>query len=499
MRVATKVIYDLSDRHQLSLSVDRYANDSATRILSDYGIVVFGSTVTRRDADDARERTRTSLNYRYAGDFAFVDAINATLYRQTGVTRQHTNEDRMTPARAAQTRRRDSRYEQRIDGIALQLSKGFATGGVDHALTWGVDHYTTRNSGLRDGGTFAANGAPVREFFPLPTRDFPLTDVVQTAFFVQDEITLFDGALLLSPGVRFDRFDADAKADAIYLSGNPGSPLPEDYNDSEVTAKLGAVYRVTERFSAYVGYNEGFRAPPYDDVNIGFSNFLGGYKTIANPELASERSSGWELGAGLKGATSELRWTLFRNNYKNFIESMVLAPRFLANRGIDPADGLRTFQSINRAKVRIQGSELSALMAFGGGFSGRLAVAYADGEDRTADEPIVSIEPLTAVLGLGYDAADGRWGGKVIWTLARGKSEADVPTGDSRPLTAGYGIVDLLAHCDIGTRIRLNIGLFNLTNRTYMRWADAAGVGGDALARFTQPGFNGGVTMRVDF
>ena len=503
--VTAKVVYSPSDRHRLSLSVDQFASDSATRILSDYGIVAFGATVTRRDADDARERKRASVNYRFAGDFAFADTVDATLYRQTGITRQHTNEDRISPARAMQTRRRDSRYEQRIDGIALQLGKGFATGDVRHVLIWGVDHFTTRNAGLRDGGTFAASGAPVREFSPLPTRDFPLTDVAQTAFFIQDELTLFDGALLLSPGLRFDRFDAKAEADAIYFSGNPGSLPPEDYKDAEVTAKLGAVYRVTETFATYIGYNQGFRAPPYDDVNIGFSNFLGGYKTIANPGLESERSSGWELGASHKGAATELRWTLFRNDYKNFIESLVLAPRFLTSRGIDPADGLLTFQSVNRAKARIRGSEVSASVAFRDGFSGRFAVAYAQGEDRTDDVPLGSIEPLTAVLGVGYDAPDGRWGGEVIWTLARSKDEADIPAGDPRPPTAGYGIVDLLAHCDLGNRTRLHVGLFNLTNKTYIRWVDTAGIGGDAgvaidaLARFTQPGFNGGVTVRMDF
>ena len=512
--ITAKAVYTPSERHRLSLGVDRYATDSATRILSDYGIVVFGSTVTRRDADDARERTRTSLNYRFAGGLAFVDAVDATLYRQTGTTRQQTHEDRVTPARAMQTRRRDSRYEQRIDGVTVQLTKGFATRGARHVLTWGVDHFTTRNIGRRDGATFAASGAPAREFPPLPTRDFPLTDVAQTAFFAQDEIALFDGALLLSPGVRFDRFDAEAEADAIYLGGNPGAPPPEDYNDSEVTAKLGAVYRVTETFSAYVGYNQGFRAPPYDDVNIGFSNFLGGYKTIANSALESERSSGWELGARLEGAAGALRWTLFRNDYENFIESMVLTPRFAATRGVDPADGLLTFQSINRAKARIHGSEASASVALPGGFSGRLAVAYADGEERTDGVPLASVEPLTAVVGVGYDAADGRWGGKVIWTLARGKDAADLPPDDPRPLTAGYGIVDLLAHYNIGSHTRLHIGLFNLTDKTYIRWADAAGVGGDplarlmqpnapgagdAVARFTQPGFNGGVTVRMDF
>ena len=72
----------------------------------------------------------------------------------------------------------------------------------------------------------AGSTRPTREFFPLPTRDFPLTETDLLAFFVQDEISLFDDKLLLTPGLRYDTFDASATADAIYLNGNPGSPPP---------------------------------------------------------------------------------------------------------------------------------------------------------------------------------------------------------------------------------------------------------------------------------
>ena len=496
--IVAKVVFSPSERHRLSLGVDRYANDTTSEILSDYGSMVFGTTVNRRDANDARQRQRVSLAYRYAGPLAIADRIDLTLYRQTGETTQRTREERTTRTRTMQTRQRDSFYEQRIDGMVVQFGKRFAAGGIDHALTYGAEHFVTRNAGLRDGGTFDAAGGPVREFSPLPTRDFPLTDVAQTAIFVQDEIELLDGALSLSPGLRFDRFEADAEADAIYLSGNPGSATPEDYGDSEVTAKIGAVYRFNPAFSAYAGYSEGFRAPPYDDVNVGFTNFLGGYKTVANPDLESERSRGLEIGARYASDAGELHWSLFRNDYEDFIESFALAPRFLRSGGIDPADGLRTFQSINRASVRIHGSELSGAVVFGSGFSGRLAVAYADGEDRDATAPLSSVDPLTTVLGIGYDAPGGRWGGQLVGTLVRGKDAADIDPADGRPTTAGYGIVDLLAHMNLGNRARVHVGLFNLTDKTYVRWADTASIGADATARFTQPGRNAAVSVRVE-
>ena len=165
----------------------------------------------------------------------------------------------------------------------------------------------------------------------------------------------------MSPGVRFDRFDADAVADDIYLTGNPGSPTPEDYSDSQATAKIGALYNFTDTVSIYARLSQGFRAPPYDDVNVGFTNFLGGYKTI----------------------------------------------------------------------------------------------------------------------GLGKD-------------------EADIDASAPRLASPGYGIVDVLAHLNIGQRVRLNAGLFNVTDKTYMRWGDTAGIGNDAPARFTQPGLNAGLTFRIE-
>ena len=279
----------------------------------------------------------------------------------------------------------------------MQFNRRFTLGESNHVVAYGVDYSVTESASVRDGGTFDSTGAPLREFSPLPTRDFPLTEVAQLAVFVQDEITLLGERLTLSPGVRFDRFDADAVADDIYLAGNPGSPTPEDYEDSQATAKIGVPYNLTDTISTYARVSQGFRAPPYD-----------------------------------------------------------------------------------------------------GGLSARFAVAYARGEDRDTGAPLNSVDPLSSVLGIGFEAPDDRWGAEVVWTLVSGKDEADIDESAPRLASAGYGIVDVLAHLSIGQRIRLNAGLFNVTDKTYIRWADTAGIGNDAPARFTQPGFNAGLTLRIE-
>lgn len=495
--LTVKLAFD-SAPHSLTLGVDRYNNETDTRILSDYGSVVFGTTVDSRDADDSRDRQRFSLDYRYSAPLPFATDIQATLYQQRSETTQRTFERRTTRARTAQTRSRTSFFEQEVRGANVQFHRPFVVGNSSHHVIYGADYAVTDSEALRDGSTFDASGAPLREFRIYPTRDFPPTKVTQWAVFVQDEISFLDGALVLSPGVRFDDFSADVEADPVYLAGNPGTAVPEDYADNMLSAKLGALFWFSERWSVYARYSEGYRAPPYDDVNVGFTNFSGGYKTISNPSLESERSRGIEAGVRLRLDTSNVYLAAFRNRYTNFIESFAVAPQFLASGGIDPADGLRTFQSVNRANVTIDGVELGGDFELGAGWSVRVAAAYASGEDGSTGLPLNSIDPLNAVLGVGY-AANERWGVEAIWTLSKAKALGDIDSSDPRLPVSGYGIVDLLAHARIGERVQLDVGLFNITDKTYLRWADSASIGADAPLRFTQPGFNFGATLRVGF
>ena len=503
--IVAKLSWNIADSHNLTFSIDSYENTTETKVFSDYGTISRGTLVNTRDADDEKQRDRYSINYSYDGDFTLFDRASITVYSQESETTQVTTELRTPPSRINQIRTRESIFDQEINGAIAQADKLFSVGKTSHLLIYGVDYYETDNESLRDGGTVdAAAGNPVFEFFPLPTRDFPPTEVTQLAFFIQDEIELLNGRLLISPGIRYDDFDADATADAIYLSGNPGSPAPVDFDDDEVTAKIGAVYRFNEKYSIYARYSEGFRAPPYDDVNVGFTNFIGGYKTISNPNLVSETSEGWELGLRIQGDLGFVAINAYSNDYDDFIESLAISPQFAPTFGIDPSDGLLTFQSINVDEVEIEGIELSALIDLGAanpsleGFSVKAAIAYADGENKTNDEPLNSVEPLTAVFGLGYDSPDDRWGANLVWTLVEGKDDSDIDANNPRIATSGYGLLDLFGYYRFNDKTSINIGVFNLSDKDYLRWADTISIGADASRRFTQSGVNASVTLRFE-
>ena len=213
---------------------------------------------------------------------------------------------------------------------------------------------------------------------------------------------------------------------------------------------------------------------------------------------------GVEFGLRATGDAGRLSVAVFQTDYEDFIESFAIAPAFAASRGIDPADGLLTFQSVNRDDVRIDGAEISAALALGSlhsaldAWSMRFALAHAEGEDVAAEQPLNSVDPLTGVLGLSFAPGNGRVRIEAILTGARGKDESDIDEAAPRFPSAGYGTLDLLADVRVAERVRVNVGLFNLTDKAYIRWIDTAGIGGDAPARFSQPGFNGAATVHVE-
>lgn len=503
--LVVKAGVSLNESNSVTLAVDQFSSDIDSRILSDYGLSVFGTTVDSRDAMDSRNRDRISLEYCYAGSSALADHLSAGVYRQTSESEQHTFENRTTRSRQAQTRERDAWFDQEVQGYFAQASKSITTGELMHKVTYGFDYTTTESKNLRDGGTFDSNGVPQFEFSALPTRDFPITDVTQYALFVQDEITFFEERLALTPSIRFDRFSAHAMADEIYRNGNRGQGEPADFDASETAGKLAGVFSLTRNVGLYGNYSQGFRAPPYDDVNVGFTNLLGGYKTISNTDLTSESSAGLEFGIRLIGETGFFQFAIYRNDYDDFIESFAIAPAYAAQRGIDPADGLLTFQSINRDEVEINGYEMSARVGLSqiaealANWSLRFAFASATGKDIGEDQPLESVDPLDGVVGLIYTPDSQRWGSELILTAAQGKAEDDISEDSTRYLSSGYGALDLLIDFRPIDRMMVNIGLFNLTNKQYIRWIDTVSIGSDAPLRFTQPGFNAAVSLRFDF
>lgn len=392
----------------LKFTVDGTRSERLTDALS-----AINTTTTGLEGDDKTERTRGAVEWQAADGVGPFDYLDARLYWQDSTTTQLTHETRVAVVMGVATpQQRDRRFEfdQEVVGAELVLHQQLDWGTVTHGLTWGVDLAQTDTTQLRDGvQTNLLTGATTSVIPPdsFPVRDFPTTQTLEAGAFVQDEIQL--GPVSLIPGVRIDYLDLEPKPDATFIEDNPGITTT-GLTETSVSPKFGLVWSLVNGYSAFAQYAHGFRAPPYDDVNIGFTNLAFGYTAISNPNLKPETSDSVEI--GLRRSSGPLRFSVasYYNRYDDFIES-------LRNTGVDPGTGLIVFQSQNIAEVTIYGIEAGAQANLAAALPGlmlRGSISYARGENDTDDAPLDSIDPLRAVLGVGYSAPSDRWGVELL-------------------------------------------------------------------------------------
>ncbi|MCE7032633.1 TonB-dependent hemoglobin/transferrin/lactoferrin family receptor [Lysobacter sp. GX 14042] len=496
----SRLVFAPTAGQRFRLTVEGNEDSADTDMLTSRGLqAMTGATNTLVLARDHQTRARVSFAHELDSPVAgFADALDWQVYRQDSETTQDTLEERITGAGAPERRERSFNFDQRSHGLQANALKQFSTGNAEHALTWGLDLQRTDTRQKRDGRvtdllTGASSNAMLPDVFPV--RDFPVSRTDTAALYAQDEIVLAGGAFRLVPALRLDRYELKPEADPIFTGDNPGVPL-SGLTHTQASPKLGMVWRFQPDWSLFASYAHGFRAPPYNDVNIGFTNTMFGYTAIPNPDLRPETSRGFEAGIRHTGRALHASMTGYHNRYEDFIESM----RFI---GFND-EGLMVYQSQNVAEARIYGAELKAGVELGAllspawkGWSVQGAAAWSRGDDRTAHVPLDSIDPLTATLGIAY--ATGTWGAELIGRAADARSRVSSDTLFQAP---GHAVLDLYAHWQLSPQLRLDAGIRNLADRKY--WG--AGNLPQALAgtsntvdRYTAPGRSFALSLAVAF
>ena len=462
--------------------------------------------------DDENQRQRYSLDYAYTNpDRGWLAGFTANLYQQTATTDSGSYETRAgTSASCSGVAQgvntcfipRQFDFEQRITGLTAQLESLLEGGGAQHRILWGIDASDTDSSALRDATIYnQTTGTSTKTLAgdTFPVRDFPNTSTRQLGLYVQDQISVLNDQLVITPGLRYDDYQLKISPDAIYLANVPPGVQAKDFSDSAWSPKLALMYRVTPDFNVYGNYAFGFRAPPFDDVNAAFRNPIQSYVLVPNPNLVSETSQGLELGFKGRSGDSSFAVAAFYNRYKNFIDSQTQL-----DCPTDPAcvPGFAfTFQATNLARVRIYGVEATGEWALDRNWTLAGSIAYANGQDETRDQPLNSINPLTGVGGLRYTSSDRSWGGSVNLTAVSAKNSA-AAVGNVQPfLTPGFGLVDISAYWDINKNLRLAAGVFNLFDKKYWLWSNVGQTGltanSPSLDRYTQPGINVAVNLQL--
>ena len=467
-------------------------SDVTSDALSMLGSGRFRSTSALR-GDDDWENAIASLEFVLHAGNRFADDGLMRAWYQASKTVQRTYDERALAPRPVAIDRYFS-FEQQAAGLEANLQKTILTGSSSHRISYGLEIKRRETEEYRDGlETGLVDGQQTNvllgEVFPL--RDFPISRTTEGGAFVEDAITL--GRWSVTAALRADYYRMRPAVDAMYAADYPFAE-PVEISESQLSPNLGLIYQVTDLSEIYVQYSHGFRAPPYEDANISLELPLFNIRAVPNPELRSERSEGFDLGARWRGTGGSAHLSVFRTEYSDFIESKVQL-------GPDPDSGRLLFQSQNIAAAVIAGIEAGAsldLPIISEGLSLEAGLFIARSENLDNGQPLNSVGPPQAVASIDWQSAGGG-----VRTALRGTFTDDWnaldETGGELFEAPGYAIFDLYIAWRISQALTLRGGVLNLTDKTHWAWTDVRGLAPDnpVLPYLSRPGrsFTLGIDM----
>nr|WP_314567131.1 TonB-dependent receptor [uncultured Pseudomonas sp.] len=519
--VLAKLGWNYGDDNRLGLTYEKFKDDRDVNLKNAVGGPFTGGRgfnfYRARSGNDTITRERFGIENRFALESPIADRIKTSLNYQIAKTDQTTAEIYQPSRRVLRTR--ETLYEEKQWVFDAQLDKAFSLGETDHQLTYGTTLKQQKVTGSREGAaTCLAVGSgctaigapsPIASDSVKKASDFPDPTINTYSLFAQDQITWDKWTFL--PAVRYDYTQLKPKLTEEFLNTVDPTRIYA-HSDKEktwhrVTPKFGLTYALTDHYTWFGQYAEGFRTPSAKALYGRFENLQQGYTVEPNPDLKPESSKGVETGIRGNFDSGSFDIAVFYNKYRNFIDEDASVAGSTSQQ----------FEANNIKHATIKGIEAKGrlnLDVFGApqGLYTQGSVGYTYGRNDDNGEALNSVNPLKGVFGLGYD--QDNYGGLLSWTLVKKQNRVDsttfhAPDGSTTgPFkTPGFGIVDLTAFYKVTQDVTLNGGLYNLTDKKYWNWDDVrsydgvgeAGVTSPAnLDRLTQPGRNFAINVVWD-
>lgn len=249
----------------------------------------------------------------------------------------------------------------------------------DHLLTFGGEYRKEDYESTR------IKGANTRTLEGV-TNQLGDSSMDYAAFYLQDE-WLASPRWLIIPSLRWD------------------------YNSefgNELTGKLGTTYKITKdvRFKANVG--TAYRAPTASELYFSWHHTPNAKMDVqinGNPDLKPEKALNFDLGFEMEKGKTFGKITYFHNKVDDLINIDTVMSRLP---GFPPrmlATG--TYRNIDSATM--QGVELEARQALGGGFSVRGLYTYLDARDDKTGDRLPGRPYHKASLQLSYEDQKHGW------------------------------------------------------------------------------------------
>lgn len=503
-----KASFNISPSQQLTLTVDEYRESNSINLLSD-----LSSSVSDSQGQDDTSRSRVGITYSWEGNTLLFDTVSGFAQQQQTEASQQTEQlrlsfsflnprDRSTFAGTEAMRETDLQFNQLTRAAGLNFTKSFSGQNQAHTVAYGInfDETETQRPRNRCDTEIASNAVTCRispfPFAPtenFPNKTFPDSITQRSGMYLQDEIHLDSWGLTLIPGIRHDQYRMNPQPDPLLdnsgIIASFGGFNVESIDESATSLSFGAIYEISDSYSAFLQYAEGYRPPNFDEANQAFVNLGLGYATVPNPALNPESSRGIELGLRANYEKAFFSATVYNNRYRDFIESQFV--------GIQ--NSISLFQDVNIAQAQIRGAELMGALYLSSQWQLRGSLAYAHGDNLDANIPLDTVEPLTGVFGLGYDNPNNTWGGELMLTVVDSK---DRVSSQTLATTNAFQVLDLLGYYHLNDSHHLRFGVFNLLDEQYARWAAIRGLEATATANIAnsqQPGINFRIGYNYEF
>ena len=485
--------YHLNNTDFISLTVDYWQQDvkgDAAYGLLEYFRDLPGYNIVTENSKSEQENQSAQLRYYSETATSIYDVLDVSLCsnrtQQTDIEYGllDINANFGFPIIEMRDMWKTSEFENNTIGFlsnaSIQLNK-------QHTLGYGLD--IEKSEALRtEVKLYEVEGTP-KPGYPQASDKFPKTDVFRAGLFVNDEISLLDGKLTVTPGARFDMYEMDANG-ALKADGE----AYRDFDENHVSLNIGALYRIGETMSLFAQYGQGFKVPAYDLAYIDHDNSVYGYKIIPSDDLSPEESDTYEL--GIRGHQGDFYFNaaIYHMTFDNFLATKLVDTETTINRYTGEEAQVMVFQYQNIDAVTIDGIEAGVQYHVDNNISMFANATYQNGKDDETDDYITSITPLSGVAGISFN------GEKLSAELILNWAKRMTKVNEGSAEIAGYGTLDFMASYEVTPDLNVNLAVTNLTDKEYVRYNNAAGHKVDAdLAYLTDHGRAASVNVSYQF
>ncbi|WP_162916436.1 TonB-dependent hemoglobin/transferrin/lactoferrin family receptor [Cohaesibacter haloalkalitolerans] len=423
----------------------------------------------KRDLD--LYRGRFAIEHDLTLDNRFVDDIKWSLaYSPNGYERTGTKE--LVNTLGENVREEDTlKLSEDFFEFDMQMTSRVDRGALGHTITWGFDGDRTLTDYERKDVTHnLTTGTRTEE--RGGGFNFANATTTRADLYVQDQISMFDNRFEVTPGMRFAHYNLDPRADSDYeiIAGAE----PRKVSSNKMVYSLGAKYKLTDQYSIYGAFNQGFKMPTAQQLYT--SRSYGFYNLIPAPNLQPEKVNTYELGLRGHYAKGNFSLTGFYSEYDGFIQSFYNPP------------GTSDYTYRNLSSVTLYGIEFAGSWQVMDNLRADASLAWQYGTQKaTATSASVphTTPPLKAVMGLNYQLPNYDLSLDAVATLASSvtRTESD---DDFRP--GGYALLDVFGKWQPKESLELRFGVKNIFDRRYFEDAASSyGATASTAVAFSNP------------